>query len=57
MKKTYIAPTVDLEELNGEDELLAASPNININNDYTITDDSQMGGKTHNIDLWSDDDE
>lgn len=58
MKKTYIAPMVELEEMNGEDELLSTSPSLPIDDTgYTITDDAGLGAKPHTNSPWCDDDE
>lgn len=57
MKKAYIAPVVDLDEMNGEDELLSASPSLPIDPNDTLTDDSQVGSKLQGNSLWGDDEE
>lgn len=60
MKKTYIAPNIEIEVVEMENMLLAASPTLEINiwNDEEA-DDSDAMGKQHGLtfNLWDIDEE
>ena len=60
MKKTYIAPSIEIETVEMENMLLAASPTseIKIWNDEEA-DDSEAMGKQHGrtFNLWDTDEE
>lgn len=59
MRKAYIEPRTEIISIVEECALMAASGDnlIQIDPNYTITDDSGAGSKGHHFDLWADDEE
>ena len=56
MKKTYIQPTMEVEEMEVRLPMLTASGeqlNINSNPDYAVEEDAQLSRRQGNI--WDDD--
>lgn len=61
MKKTYIAPNINVRAINVEENILAASEGakswtLSVDEDNSITTQEGVGAKRHVID-WDDEDE